>query len=49
MPTLQVIKRCKDAGVESVYDIMELEDDVRNNVLQMTPAQMYVLTFRCFF
>ncbi|EAU82983.1 DNA polymerase theta/eta [Coprinopsis cinerea okayama7 len=35
-----VIKRCKDAGVESVYDIMELEDDVRNNLLQMTPAQM---------
>ncbi|KAJ2934391.1 hypothetical protein H1R20_g2701, partial [Candolleomyces eurysporus] len=36
----EVIKRCKDAGVESVYDIMELEDDVRNKVLQMTPAQM---------
>ncbi|KAF6753600.1 Sec63 Brl domain-containing protein [Ephemerocybe angulata] len=36
----EVIKRCKDAGVESVYDIMELEDDVRNKLLQMSPAQM---------
>lgn len=36
----EVIKRCKDAGVDSVYDIMELEDDRRNELLQMTPAQM---------
>lgn len=40
--TMQVIKRCKDANVESVYDVMELEDDQRNQLLQMTPAQMYV-------
>ena len=39
---MQVIKRCKDANVESVYDVMELEDDQRNQLLQMTPAQMYV-------
>ena len=37
-----MISRCKDAGVESVYDIMELEDDVRNNLLQMTAPQMCV-------
>ena len=37
---MQVIKRCKDANVESVYDVMELEDDQRNQLLQMTPAQM---------
>ncbi|TFK19294.1 hypothetical protein FA15DRAFT_601796 [Coprinopsis marcescibilis] len=36
----EVIKRCKDAGVDSVYDIMELEDDTRNKLLQMNPAQM---------
>ncbi|KAF5370279.1 hypothetical protein D9758_006929 [Tetrapyrgos nigripes] len=35
-----VIKRCNDAGVESVYDVMEMEDDKRNELLQMTPAQM---------
>ncbi|KAF8631115.1 hypothetical protein AX17_005160 [Amanita inopinata Kibby_2008] len=36
----EVVKRCKEAGIESVYDIMEMEDDQRNNLLQMTPAQM---------
>jgi len=36
----QVLKRCKDANVESVYDIMEMEDADRNKLLQMTPAQM---------
>ncbi|KAF9474450.1 Sec63-domain-containing protein [Pholiota conissans] len=35
-----VIKRCKDAGIESVYDVMEMEDDQRNELLQMTPVQM---------
>ncbi|PPQ70945.1 hypothetical protein CVT26_014249 [Gymnopilus dilepis] len=35
-----VIKRCKDAGIESVYDVMEMEDDQRNQLLQMTPIQM---------
>ncbi|TFK19295.1 Sec63-domain-containing protein [Coprinopsis marcescibilis] len=38
----EAIKRCKDAGVNSVYDIMELEDDTRNKLLQMNPAQMCV-------
>ena len=37
---MQVIKRCKDANVESVYDVMELEDEQRNQLLQMTPVQM---------
>ncbi|KAF8156619.1 Sec63 Brl domain-containing protein [Crassisporium funariophilum] len=35
-----VIKRCKDAKIESVYDVMEMEDEQRNEMLQMTPAQM---------
>ncbi|KAG8216298.1 putative RNA helicase [Butyriboletus roseoflavus] len=39
----EVIKRCKDAGVESVYDIMEMEDDKRNELLQMDNRQMYVV------
>lgn len=38
----EVVKRCKDAGIESVYDIMEMEDDQRNGLLQMSPQQMYV-------
>ncbi|TFK70690.1 Sec63-domain-containing protein [Pluteus cervinus] len=35
-----VVKRCKDAGVDSVYDIMEMEDDQRNKLLQMNAVQM---------
>ncbi|KAF7797360.1 hypothetical protein EIP86_008555 [Pleurotus ostreatoroseus] len=35
-----VIKRCKEAGAESVYDIMEMEDDKRNELLQMDSRQM---------
>jgi len=36
----EVIKRCKDAGVESVYDVIDLEDDQRNQLLQMSSKQM---------
>ncbi|KAI0062804.1 Sec63-domain-containing protein [Artomyces pyxidatus] len=35
-----VIKRCKDAGAESVYDIMEMEDEQRNSLLQMNSLEM---------
>ena len=38
----EVVKRCKEAGVESVYDIMEMEDDKRNELLQMDARQMSV-------
>lgn len=36
----EVIKRCKDAGVESVYDVIDLEDDQRNQLLRMNSKQM---------
>jgi hypothetical protein len=36
------VKRCKDAGVDSVYDIMEMEDDKRAELLQMDVHQMSV-------
>ncbi|CEL57890.1 pre-mRNA-splicing helicase BRR2 [Rhizoctonia solani AG-1 IB] len=36
----ETIKRCKAAGVEAVYDVMEMEDDQRNEVLQMDAKQM---------
>ncbi|KAF7305029.1 putative ATP dependent RNA helicase [Mycena kentingensis (nom. inval.)] len=36
----EVVTRCKEAGIESVYDIMEMEDDQRNKLLQMSSAQM---------
>jgi pre-mRNA-splicing helicase BRR2 len=38
--TQDVITRCKEKGVESIFDIMELEDDVRNSILQMSDDQM---------
>jgi len=38
--SIQVIKRCKDAGIESVYDVMEMEDDRRNELLKMDGRQM---------
>lgn len=37
---VQVIKRCQDAGVESVYDVMDMEDDQRAKLLQMDNRQM---------
>ena len=39
---LQVVKRCNDAGIASVYDIMEMEDAQRNELLQMDAKQMCV-------
>jgi len=36
----KVIKRCKEANVESVYDIMEMEDDQRSDLLRMDARQM---------
>ena len=35
-----VIARCQDAGVTTVYDIMELEDDQRNSLLKFDDKQM---------
>ncbi|KAK4881295.1 hypothetical protein RN001_004614 [Aquatica leii] len=36
----EVIKRCADKGVETVFDIMELEDEDRSKLLQLTDSQM---------
>jgi len=35
-----VLKRCKEAKIESVYDIMEMEDDQRSDLLRMDARQM---------
>lgn len=32
---LQVINRCNDAGIETVYDVMEMEDDDRTKLLDV--------------
>lgn len=33
--TSEIIKRCKARGVESIFDIMELDDDDRNDLLKL--------------
>uniref|UniRef100_A0A452IE01 U5 small nuclear ribonucleoprotein 200 kDa helicase n=1 Tax=Gopherus agassizii TaxID=38772 RepID=A0A452IE01_9SAUR len=38
--TSEHIKRCTDKGVESVFDIMEMEDEDRNGLLQLSDAQI---------
>lgn len=35
-----IIKRCTDKGVETVFDIMELEDDDRSKLLQLNDSEM---------
>ena len=37
-----LIKRCKAASIESLYDIMEMEDEQRSQLLQITATQMYL-------
>ncbi|RWS27216.1 U5 small nuclear ribonucleoprotein 200 kDa helicase-like protein, partial [Leptotrombidium deliense] len=38
--TTEIIQRCTEKGVESIFDIMELEDDERSNLLQLDDAKM---------
>ncbi|GIY38375.1 u5 small nuclear ribonucleoprotein 200 kDa helicase [Caerostris extrusa] len=38
--TSEIIKRCTDNGVDTVFDVMELEDEDRNKLLQLNDAQM---------
>uniref|UniRef100_A0A8C9Z2L4 U5 small nuclear ribonucleoprotein 200 kDa helicase n=1 Tax=Sander lucioperca TaxID=283035 RepID=A0A8C9Z2L4_SANLU len=38
--TSEHIKRCTDKGVESIFDIMEMEDEERTALLQLSDAQM---------
>ncbi len=36
----ETIQRCKDKNVESVFDIMELEDEIRDKLLELNNDQM---------
>ncbi|RZF42849.1 hypothetical protein LSTR_LSTR003673 [Laodelphax striatellus] len=38
--TADIIKRCQDKEVDTVFDMMELEDDDRSKLLQLSDAQM---------
>jgi pre-mRNA-splicing helicase BRR2 len=37
-----VVRRCKEAGVENVYDVIDMEDEARNTLLKMDSRQMCV-------
>jgi pre-mRNA-splicing helicase BRR2 len=39
--------RCAEAGVESVYDVVDMEDDKRAALLQMSDAQMAEVAAAC--
>ena len=36
----ELVKRCKAKGIDSVYDLMEMEDEDRTGLLGMTPGQL---------
>lgn len=36
----EIIKRCTEKKVETVFDILELDDDVRDRILQLNEAEM---------
>lgn len=38
--TAVMIKKCTEKEVESVFDIMDMEDEARNRLLELTPNQM---------
>ena len=40
--TKEVVDRCTAKDVESIFDLMDLEDEDRQAVLQMTNAQLRV-------
>ncbi|XP_061184302.1 U5 small nuclear ribonucleoprotein 200 kDa helicase-like isoform X1 [Saccostrea echinata] len=38
--TQELIKKCQEKKIESIFDVMEMEDDDRNELLQLTEEQM---------
>ncbi|XP_067656314.1 U5 small nuclear ribonucleoprotein 200 kDa helicase-like isoform X1 [Haliotis asinina] len=38
--TPEIIKRCQEKNCETIFDVMEMEDEDRNQLLQLTEAEM---------
>ncbi|XP_075988982.1 U5 small nuclear ribonucleoprotein l(3)72Ab [Anticarsia gemmatalis] len=38
--TQELVARCSEKGVETVFDVMELEDNARAKLLQLSPTEM---------
>jgi len=45
--TDDVIARCKQAGVESIFDIVEMEDADRTKLLKMTDKELQAVALTC--
>ncbi|XP_008558910.1 U5 small nuclear ribonucleoprotein 200 kDa helicase [Microplitis demolitor] len=45
--TAETVKRCMEKKIETVFDVMELDDDDRNRLLQMTDTQMMDIAKFC--
>lgn len=45
--TPEMIRRCQDKGVESIFDIMELEDDERNELLRLDDKKLAEVAKYC--
>jgi len=43
----EVIQKCKSAGVETIFDLMELEDEKRKDLLRLSDKQMQDVAFVC--
>lgn len=43
----EIVERCKSKGVENVSDILELDDDVRNELLQLNDDQLQDVALFC--
>ena len=41
--TSDIIKRCQQKEIETVFDIMDMEEVDRNKLLQITDSQMQVM------
>jgi pre-mRNA-splicing helicase BRR2 len=38
--TTEIVQRCTEKGLETIFDVMEMEDDDRNNLLGLNDIQM---------
>lgn len=38
--TSEIVKKCTDKGLETIFDVMEMEDEDRNNLLGLSDSQM---------
>lgn len=45
--TKELVSRCKDAGVTTIPDLMELEDEDRDRLLQFSPSQLMSVAQVC--